>query len=141
MATMIGRDNTRLYIWERGSFPTSTDKIGNATSVGEGGGETEEVEVTTLESAAKEFMPGYEDYGSMTVTQNITLNEYTKMNNWRKNKTLLSYGLVVDGVDGSTIFEEQGDCWVRSCKRGELTPGGLLTCSTELRVTGEPAGY
>lgn len=134
---VIMKDRSRLYLWETGSA-TLADKIGKATEIGEQGSDVEEIDMTTLESDAKENEPGFDDYGSMTVTQLITADELTTMNAFRASKDILKWGLVVDDKTGTPVLTQTGECWVKSVKRGALTVGGRLEVTSELRITGEP---
>ena len=60
------KDNVRLYL---GTTTLSlADKMTNISSIGDiGGGEVEEIDVTTIDSMAKEYVPGFSDSGSSVI--------------------------------------------------------------------------
>ena len=101
------KDNVRLYIGESAVL-TKTNKIGNISSIGDIGGEAEEIDTTTIDSMAKEFENGFEDNGSLEVTQNITDDEYTTMDAWKKAGTMLYWGLSTHNKSGTQILGLKG---------------------------------
>ena len=135
------KDSVRMYLGADKTADadrplTLSDKVANATSISEFGADSEEIDVTTLESQGKESEGGYDDFGSITVEQNITSDEYTKMNAWRAAKTTLKFGVVAKNKDGEAVFGAGGKCWVKTCKFGGATVGGLLKVTSELKITG-----
>ena len=140
------KDNVRLYIGETAAL-TKANKIGNISQIGDIGGEAEEIDTTTIDSMAKEFENGFEDNGSLEVTQNITDNEYTKMNDWKKSGTMLHWGLSTHNKTGTQILGLKGQGVVKSVKLTGISVGGLLQAVTSIRLSGaiatdftEPAG-
>ena len=140
------KDNVRLYIGESAVL-TKTNKIGNISSIGDIGGEAEEIDTTTIDSMAKEFENGFEDNGSLEITQNITDNEYTKMDAWKKSGTMLYWGLSTHNKAGTQILGLKGQGIVKSVKLTGISVGGLLQAVTSIRLSGaiatdftEPSG-
>ena len=129
------KDNVRLYIGESAVL-TKTDKIGNISSIGDIGGEAEEIDTTTIDSMAKEFENGFEDNGSLEITQNITDDEYTKMDAWKKAGTMLYWGLSTHNKAGTQIFGLKGQGVVKSAKLTGISVGGLLQCVASIRLSG-----
>lgn len=129
------KDNVRLYIGESAAL-TKTDKIGNISSIGDIGGEAEEIDTTTIDSMAKEFENGFEDNGSLEITQNITDDEYTKMDAWKKAGTMLYWGLSTHNKAGTQIFGLKGQGVVKSAKLTGISVGGLLQCVASIRLSG-----
>ena len=129
------KDNVRLYIGESAVL-TKTDKIGNISSIGDIGGEAEEIDTTTIDSMAKEFENGFEDNGSLEITQNITDDEYTKMDAWKKAGTMLYWGLSTHNKSGTQIFGLKGQGVVKSAKLTGISVGGLLQCVASIRLSG-----
>ena len=132
------KDNVRLYIGESAVL-TKTNKIGNISSIGDIGGEAEEIDTTTIDSMAKEFENGFEDNGSLEITQNITDNEYTKMNDWKKAGTMLYWGLSTHNKAGTQILGLKGQGIVKSVKLTGISVGGLLQAVASIRLSGEIA--
>ena len=129
------KDNVRLYIGESAAL-TKTDKIGNISSIGDIGGEAEEIDTTTIDSMAKEFENGFEDNGSLEITQNITDDEYTKMDAWKKAGTMLYWGLSTHNKSGTQILGLKGQGVVKSAKLTGISVGGLLQCVASIRLSG-----
>ena len=86
---------------------------------------------------AKEFENGFEDNGSLEVTQNITDNEYTKMAAWKKSGTMLYWGLSTHNKTGTQILGLKGQGVVKSVKLTGISVGGLLQAVTSIRLSGE----
>ena len=129
------KDNVRLYIGETSDLKIA-DKLGNISSIGDIGGEAEEIDTTTIDSTAKEFELGFEDNGSLEVTQNITDNEYTKMNTWKNSNKTVYWGLSTHNKTGTQILGLKGQGIVKSVKLTGISVGGLLQAVTSIRVTG-----
>lgn len=130
------KDNVRLYIGEAAVL-TAENKIGNISSIGDIGGEAEEIDTTTIDSMAKEFENGFEDNGSLEVTQNITDDEYAKMDAWKKAGKMLHWGLSTHNKKGEQILGLKGQGVVKSVKLTGISVGGLLQCVASIRLSGE----
>lgn len=130
------KNNVRLYIGETESL-VAENKIGNISSIGDIGGEAEEIDTTTIDSMAKEFENGFEDNGSLEVTQNITDDEYTKMDAWKKSGVTLNWGLSTFNKKGKQILGLKGQGIVKSVKLTGISVGGLLQAVTSIRLSGE----
>jgi hypothetical protein len=129
------KDNVRLYIGETETL-TAENKISNINSIGDIGGEAEEIDTTTIDSIAKEFENGFEDNGSLEVTQNITDDEYAKMDTWKKAGTMLHWGLSTHNKAGEQILGLRGKGVVKSAKLTGISVGGLLQCVASIRLSG-----
>ena len=113
-----------------------TTAIANLTSIGEIGIESEEIDVTTLDSEGgyKEFEAGAKDAGEVSLAGNVK--------SWDDFETLL--GLAESQTNESWRVEyPSGAEWafngfVKSVKDGEKTPDGLATFSATIRVSGKP---
>ena len=130
------KDNVRLYIGESSSL-TKTNKLGNISQIGDIGGEAEEIDTTCIDSKAKEFVNGFEDNGTLEITQNITNDEYTKMDTWKKSGTMLNWGLSVNNAENTQILGLKGKGTVKSAKLTGISVGGLLQCVASIRLSGE----
>ena len=129
------KDNVRLYIGETSDLKIA-DKLGNISSIGDIGGEAEEIDTTTIDSMAKEFENGFEDNGSLEITQNITDDEYTKMDAWKKAGTMLYWGLSTHNKSGTQILGLKGQGVVKSVKLTGISVGGLLQAVASIRLSG-----
>lgn len=129
------KDNVRLYIGEAAELKTE-DKISHIVSIGDLGGEAEEIDTTTIDSMAKEFETGFEDNGSLEVTLNIVEDEYTKMDTWKKAGKMLYWGLSTFKKDGTQILGLKGQGVVKSAKLTGISVGGLLQVVASIRLSG-----
>lgn len=110
--------------------------IGNLTSIGEIGLESEEIETTDLDSPNdfKEFIAGAKDAGEVALAGNIK-NEDTveKMLALANSRSVEEF--TVEYPSGATwVF----NAFVKSFKDGEKNVEGLATWTGTLRVTGAP---
>lgn len=121
---------------EQSGSETGDLLIGNLTSIGEIGLESEEIETTDLDSPDdfKEFIAGAKDAGEVSLGGNIK-NEATveKMLALANSRTVESW--TVEYPSGATwVFS----AFVKSFKDGEKTVEGLATWTGSLRITGKP---
>lgn len=110
--------------------------VAHLTSIGEIGIESEEIDVTDLDSEDdfKEYIAGTKDGGEVAVSGNIV------------DDSLISkmYGLADSrSVEEWKVEYPSGSTWtfkafVKSFKDGEKTADGLGTFSATLRVSGKP---
>lgn len=136
------KDSCRMYLGEDKTVDVDRplvlkDKVTSITTIGEVGAEAEDIDTTALDSMAKESEPGFDDWGSVSVEQNITKDEYSKMNAWRKGKNTLKFGIIAENKEKKPVLSLSGKCFIKSCKWGGATVGGLLTCTSDIRFTGE----
>lgn len=133
----IIKDSFRLYLGADAITELKlADKLSNLVSVGEIGADAEEIDTTCIDSQAKESAGGFDDYGSISIEQNITSTEYTKLRTLRDSKKEVKWAVFADDVDGATVYKEGGKCYVKSVKNGGASVGGLLKVTAELRIVG-----
>lgn len=111
-------------------------KVANLTSIGAIGVESEEIDVTDLDSPDdyKEFIAGTKDAGTVDLAGNI------------KNEAIVSSMLALAesrSIEEWTVTYKSGATWtfnayVSSFKDGEKTPDGVYTFTASLRVSGKP---
>lgn len=110
--------------------------IGNLTSIGEIGIESEEINTTDLDSpnGYKEFIAGSKDAGEVSIAGNI------------KNETNVEKMLALaeaQTVEEWTVTYPSGAKWVfngflKSFKDGEKSVDGLATFTGSIRISGKP---
>lgn len=111
-------------------------RIANLTSIGEIGLESEEIDVTTLDSTGgfKEYIAGTKDAGEVAIAGNVidevTVEEMLALANSRS-------------IEQWEVVYPSGAKWtfsafVKSFKDGEKTVDGLATFTASLRVSGCP---
>lgn len=142
------KDNVRLFIWDEGAEVNASDKVGNITQLGDVGGETEDIDVTTIESLAREYENGFDDNGTVDITQNLTSNEYTTMSVRKDTGTALNWGISAFNKKGVQVVGLQGKGLIKSAKLTGISVGGLLQATSSLRINGaisndfvDPIGY
>ena len=121
--------------------PTWT-QIANLTTIGEIGLESDEIDVTTLDSADdfKEYIGGAKDGGTIDLEGNIVTDAgltqlYTLANSRDVKEFKVEYPLKT-GETTAASWTITG--YIASCKDGEKTVDGLLTFSAGIRVSGAP---
>jgi len=110
--------------------------IANLTSIGEIGIESEEIDVTDLDSDGdfKEYIAGTKDAGEVSIAGNIKDESIVeKMMSLANSRT----------VEAWTVKYPSGAKWefeafVKSFKDGEKTVDGLATFTASLRISGVP---
>lgn len=133
------KDNTRFFLGKQETL-TAEDKVANVASIGDIGGEAEEIETTTIDSDAKEFENGFEDYGTFDLTINITNDEYAVMDGYKKSGEKMYWGLsVLNKSKTAQVLGVKGQGTVKSVKLTGISVGGLLQAVTSIRVSGETA--
>lgn len=109
--------------------------IANLTSIGEIGIESEEIDVTDLDSPGyKEFIAGLKDAGE------LALSGFTKS---ETNVEALLDLADSQSMEEWTIEFPNGSTWVfdgfvKSFKEGESTPDGARTFTGSIRISGKP---
>ena len=116
--------------------------IANLTSIGEIGLESDEIDVTTLDSLDdfKEYIGGAKDGGTIDLEGNIVtdagLTQLYALANSRELKEFKVEYPTKTGENTPASWTING--YVASCKDGEKTVDGLLTFSAGIRVSGAP---
>lgn len=122
--------------------PTWTP-IANLTSIGEIGLESDEIDVTTLDSTGdfKEFIGGAKDGGTIDLEGNIVTDEgLTQLYTLANSREIKEFKIEYPQKSGETTAASwKVTGYVSSCKDGEKTVDGLLTFSAGIRVSGAPS--
>jgi predicted secreted protein len=111
--------------------------IADLTSIGEVGLESDEVDVTTLDSTGgyKEFIAGFKDAGE------VSLEGIIKSEDAMEDMLALAES---QAVEEWTVETPNGSTWVfdgfvKSFKEGEATVEGVRTFTGSIRISGQPA--
>lgn len=112
-------------------------RINQVTSIGLPSPEREEVDVTHLDSDAREFAPGLVDYGEFEVVVNLRPGSDTDLlleaaAESQKNKNFK----VVLPIRGVLTRDYTGTCFVKSYDRGEVTVDDKMEATVTLRAVG-----
>lgn len=136
----VSAKGSKLYLKSGTAFAES-DVIAHLTSIGEIGGDVDELETTDLDSGDyKEFAPSMKDGGTISIAGNFVAGStgYTRL------KALFDKSPTDPTVFGdfgiSHPIITEANCgfnaYVSSLKVGERTPTGLVTFTADLRVNG-----
>lgn len=127
--------NTKLTKKKSGSEQEDLS-VGHLTSIGEIGIESEEIDVTDLDSTGdfKEYIAGTKDAGEVSIAGNIhdeaIIEKMMALANSRS-------------IEDQTVEYPSGAKWsfkgfVKSFKDGEKTPDAIATFSATIRISGAP---
>lgn len=136
--------NTRFYIGKGSSLAdavfTEEDRIAHLTSIGEQKATTDEVETTDLDcvNGFKTFEPTMSDNGSFPIAGNMLASNYTKLKAIFEKDSNGKTPVVPFAIYHPEVEDLNGKFmgWLSDIGRGELTPGGLVTFSATVRVSG-----
>jgi hypothetical protein len=112
------------------------DRIANLTSIGAVGAETDEMEVTDLDSLEyKEFVMGLKDGGSVDIAGNMLVGGtgYAKLKGFFDSSTLVHFGVSHPTVEEASLAF---DGFVKKIQVGERTATGALTFTATIRISG-----
>lgn len=133
----------RAQFWLDNASGTLT-KLGQVVSFGMPSAERDEVETTHLDSDAKEFAPGLVDFGSFEVVLNLRPGSDTDLlleaaaedSDNREWRAILP-------IRGVLTRQYDGDGFVQSYDRGEITADGKMEATLTVRATGAitPSDY
>lgn len=110
--------------------------VGNLNSIGEVGGDSDEIDVTTLDSTGgyREFLQGFKDAGEIALS-----GYYLEGKNHDKVIEFFDSGESRTGIitfpTGATM---NFPCFVKSYKMGPAETDGAIGFSATIRVTGKP---
>lgn len=111
--------------------------IADLTSIGEIGVESDEIDVTTLDSTGgyKQFIAGFKDAGEVSLA-GIVKSEDAMESMLALAESQAEEEWTIETTSGSTwVF----DGFVKSFKEGEATVDGVREFSSSIRVSGAPA--
>ena len=135
----VMKDNVKLYLAEE-QTALKTNKVGRITQIGDIGGEAEEIDTTCIDSLAKENVNGFDDNGTLEITQNLTSDEYKTMYDYKEANKELFFGLSVRplpvDMKVAPVLGLQGKANVKSIKLTGISVGGLVQVNTSLKITG-----
>lgn len=110
--------------------------VADLTSIGEVGVESDEIDVTTLDSTGgyKEYIAGFKDAGE------VSLEGIIKSENAMETMLALAEA---QAIESWTITTASGSTWafdgfVKSFKESEATVDGVRGFSASIRVSGKP---
>lgn len=105
----------------------------DVTTGGELGGERSEIDTTTLDSAAKESMPGLADNGELSLEMLATVGNYTQLEEVYSSGKVEKYAVTFPFESGA--LDKKFNGWVKTCKITGIEPDGLLKISATIRIS------
>lgn len=137
MAGIIAlKDNVKLFIWNSEATVAATNKVGKVVSIGDIGGESEEVDVTALDSMAREYELGFTDNGTLEVTQNLTSDEYTDMTARQASGETFKWGLSIADRTGTQVLGLQGAGLMQNVKLTGIDVSGVIQVVSTIKISG-----
>lgn len=100
MGGEIRTQKTQLYACLAGG--TTVAAIGNIADLGEFGGQADDIDVTNLDSVAKEFLTGLLDNGELTLQLNLNPQDTVHQDLQSKAGNGVRYPFLVGLSDGTT---------------------------------------
>lgn len=112
-------------------------KVANVSSIGELGGEAEDIDTTCLDSEAKEAETGFVDNGTQDITFNITDEKiYSNLKKWQDNAANIIVCQARYSKTGKVIAGIMYQGIVKSAKLSEASVGGLMQVSASIKLSG-----
>lgn len=133
---VVMKDNTRLFIWDEDKQVTAADKISLISQIGDIASSNDEVETTTIDSFARTFEQGFEDNGSLEITQNIEQNEYNYMKSRKDNGDTVNWAISSFNKKGDQVLGLTGKGSVNGLTLTGISVSGLLQSQASIRVSG-----
>lgn len=106
MAKAIESQGVKLYVSDGGS-PSSFSAVGNVTGIKGPGGSASVIDVTNLDSLAKEKLMGLPDEGQITVDLNYDPDnaQHIQLRNARRTRTRLEFKIqLTDSTNTNLVF-------------------------------------
>ncbi len=112
-------------------------KVSNNSSIGELGGEAEDIEVTALDSEAKENEAGFVDNGTQDITINIVDKKaYSNLKKWQDNAADLVICQTRYSKAGKPVVGLMYEGIIKSAKLTEASVGGVMQVNASIQVNG-----
>lgn len=96
----VRTQGTDLYMCLAGGTTVAT--IGKVADLGEFGGQADDIDITNLKSAAKEFLTGLVDNGELTLQLNLDPSDANHQDLFAKQGNGVRYPCLVGLSDGTT---------------------------------------
>lgn len=134
-----GVDGTSYSAYTSGgsATPQTMTAIGEVAEVSGFDGQSDEIETTHLQSTAKEFLVGMQDFGNVSMKLNLVTD--TGQARLRSLKASGSVGTFAITLSDSTVSSFQA--LVKSLSFDSVTPNSAVTGSCSLRTASEPAWF
>ena len=137
MATLA--NGTKFYkLTEANAIDTTYTGV---TTVGELGGDVADIDVTTLDSLGKEYIPGMFDGGDLSLEMLATVAGYSDLETDFNAKTVSTYAIVFPiGAVGANM-DKKFSGYIKSCKITGIEPDGVLKVAATIKVSGALSAF
>lgn len=136
--TLKGEDSTNYSAWVSGGIgtPQTMTTIANVTNFQGFDGQSSEIDVTNLASAAKEFQLGLEDFGQSTFSVFATSGDagQAKLRSIKSSATLTAFALTLSDGEVSAFM-----AFVKQYTLTDVKPDGAVGGNITLRHSSRPA--
>jgi hypothetical protein len=137
--SLKGEDGTGNATWVSGGSLQKWTMIGVSaiTNIQGFDGQASEIDTTHLQSPAKEFLQGLQDFGQVTfTTQQVSDTGQTRLRSLKASSTVAPFSITLS--DGTTAAFM---AFVKQYSFAGVQPDGAVTNSVTLRVTNAPAWF
>lgn len=140
VVTLKGEDSSGYGSYVSGGFlqKQTMQKIGGIAGVTSGfDGQATEIDTTNLDSSAKEFLLGLQDFGNVTLDlQQISDSGQTLLRAFKASATVAAFSLqLIDGTISAFM------ALVKQYSFSGVQPDGVIKNAVTLRVTNAPAWF
>ena len=112
-------------------------KVANNSSIGELGGEAEDIDVTALDSDAKENEAGFVDNGTQDIVINVVDKKaYSNLKKWQDNAADLVICQTRYSKAGKPVVGIMYEGIIKSAKLTEASVGGVMQVNASIQVNG-----
>lgn len=133
MATLA--NGTKFHKLNEGGTAYATTYT-DVTTGGELGGERSDLEVTTLDSGSKEYIPGMSDAGELALEMLATVSNYSGLENDYNARTVSTYAVTFPlGTVGANM-DKKFNGYLKSCKITGIEPDGVLKIAATVKISG-----
>lgn len=108
----------------------------DVTNGGELGGERSDIDVTTLDSKSKEYIPGMMENGELGLEMLATVENYASLETDFNAGTVSTYAITFPiGTVGANM-DKKFNGYLKSCKISGIEPDGVLKIAATIKVSG-----
>ena len=133
MATLA--NGTKFHKLNEGGTAYATTYT-DVTTGGELGGERGDIDITTLDSGSKEYIPGMSDAGELALEMLATVSNYSSLETDYNARTVSTYAVTFPlGTVGANM-DKKFTGYLKSCKITGIEPDGVLKIAATVKVSG-----
>lgn len=108
----------------------------DVTNGGELGGDRSDIDVTTLDSKSKEYMPGMLDNGEIGLEMLASVENYASLETDFNAGTISTYAITFPVGTVGANMDKKFSGYLKSCKITGIEPDGVLKVAATLKVSG-----